>query len=102
VPPRTVAQFVPPGPVPDVVAVGVLDSYLVVADRASGLYVLERPSEGQPESLWSRIKGAAGFMSIPVLFGAVWALPRLAMGTSAATSRSRVPAGAPVGRRRVG
>jgi hypothetical protein len=86
----TVAQFVPPAA--DVVGVAVLARDLVVTDTNGGLYVLERPAEGHAESFWDKVKGAAGFMSIPVIFGAIWAVPRLAMGHSPASSRSRVPA----------
>jgi hypothetical protein len=94
--PGTVARFVPPDP--DVVGVGVLATSVVVTDSRSGLYVLDRPEEGRRESLWSKIKGAAGFMSIPLLLGAIWAVPRLAMGTAPSASRSRVPV--PAARRR--
>jgi hypothetical protein len=96
--PRTVAQFVPATPAPAVVGVAVLGPYLMVTDAGSGLYVLRRPDEGTRESLWSKIKGAAGFMSIPLLLGAVWAVPRLAMGAQPVTGRSPVPV--PAGRRR--
>ena len=60
--PRTVAQFVPIDP--DVTGVALLASYVVVVDRASGLYVLDRPEEGHPESFWTKVKNAQGPISI--------------------------------------
>ena len=56
--PRTVAQFVPVNP--DVIGVALLASYVVAVDRSSGLYVLDRPEEGHPESFWTKLKNAAG------------------------------------------
>ena len=56
--PRTVAQFVPVDP--DVIGVALLASYVVAVDRSSGLYVLDRPEEGHPESFWTKLKNTQG------------------------------------------
>ena len=93
--PHTVAQFVPPQA--DVVAVGVLPAQLVAVDRSSGLYVLERPDEGHRESLWSKIKSAAGFIGVPMVLAAAFVVPRLVSGAALATSGA--PSPVPVGPR---
>lgn len=96
--PATVAQFAPADA--DVVGIGVLGDHLLAVDRGSGLYVLDRPSEGQAESLFKKITYALRFMSIPLIAGAIWVVPRLAMGTSPVPGEARIPAGARVARRR--
>jgi hypothetical protein len=96
--PATVAQFTPAQS--DVVGVGVLGEHVLAVDRGSGLYVLDRPSEGQAESLFKKITYALRFMSIPLIAGAIWVVPRLAMGTSPVAEEGRIPAGARVARRR--
>jgi len=93
---RTVAQFVPEQP--DVVGVALLPQHVVVTDRASGLYVLDRPEEaGGRAGFWSQFLGFLPYLGGAMLMAAMLVVPRLAMGRSAARSGSRVPS--PVGRR---
>ena len=92
-PPRTVAQFAPAG-VPDVVGAALLPDDIVLIDRTSGLYVLDRPAEGGRESFWERAK----IMAAALVFAGVLSLvavPRLLMALSFARRRSRAPA--PIG-----
>lgn len=105
-PVAAVAQFIPasgPDPegvlpdVPDVVGVALLADFVVVVDRNTGLYVLDRPEEGQEESIWEKVKliaFIAGFMGILLLA----VIPRLVMMWSMSGGSARVPA--PVGARR--
>lgn len=86
--PRTVAQFVPPSG--DVVGVALLDEHVLVTDRSSGLYVLERLAEGRPESWLTQLKNAGVYLAFAGFMGAAITLPRLAMARAAARSRAGV------------
>jgi hypothetical protein len=96
--PHVVAQFIPPAA--DVVGIAIQPDHVLAVDRSSGLYLLERPDEGKPESLAQKIKNAAGFIIFPLGAALLITVPRLAMGRQGATSRSRAPVPARVPRRR--
>lgn len=99
--PTVVAQFVPGGGA-DFVGAGLLPADVIAVDRTHGLYVLERPEEGQPESFWSKLKNAAGYIGFAGGAAAIWLVPRLAMGRSPAGGRVPSPAPTPAGGRRPG
>ena len=89
---RTVAQFIPAQPA--VVGVGLLADHVVVVDRNSGLYVLERPDEaGGRSSFWSDLVGLLPYLGFAGILAAAFVVPRLAMGH--APGRSHVPSPAP-------
>ena len=85
--PHVVAQFIPPSA--DVVGVAIQPDHVLAVDRSAGLYVLERPDEGNRESLAQKVKNAAGFIIFPLGAALLVTVPRLAMGRQGATSRSR-------------
>lgn len=90
--PRTVAQFVPPGPA-DVVGVALLPAHVVVADATSGVYVLQRPEEGGGRAaFWSQLLSLLQFVGPAMLVAAAFAvLPRLTLGRAGAASRVTTP-----------
>jgi hypothetical protein len=91
--PKVVAQFIPPSG--DAAGVALLPDAVVVTEAGSGLYVLVRPDEGSPESLWQKLKNAAGFMIFPLGGALLVTVPRLVMGHQGARSRSPAPAPTP-------
>lgn len=94
--PRVVAQFIPPAG--DVVGVGLLPDHVVVTDRTSGLYVLERPEEaGDEPAFWSQFLGILPYLGFAGVLAASFLVPRLAMGRARAGSGagSPVPSGVP-------
>jgi hypothetical protein len=97
--PRAVAQFIPADA--DVVGVGLLPDHIVVTDRTSGLYVLERPDEaGREPSFWSEFTGLLPYIGGAGVMTAAFVVPRLAMGRSPLGSRARVPVPSRAPRRR--
>lgn len=95
----TVAQFVPERP--DVVAVALLEDQVVVVDRDSGLYVLERPDEGGARSsFWSELHGLLPYLGVAAFLAAVFVVPRLAMGHAPERSNAPSPSPARTPRRR--
>jgi len=95
---RTVAQFVPVQA--DVVGVGLLPEHVVITDRASGLYVLERPDEGGGRaSFWSQFLSFLPYLGLPIMASAMALVPRLVAATAAARSGVGMPSPAPAHRR---
>ncbi len=95
---RTVAQFVPIQA--DVVGVGLLPEHVVVTDRASGLYVLERPDEGGARAaFWSQFLSLLPYLGFAAIASALVLVPRLVAGRGAAPSPAGSPAPTPVRRR---
>ena len=90
--PRVVAQFIPAQPA--VEGVGLLPNHVLVVDRSSGLYVLERPDEaGAGSSFWSDLVGLLPYLGFAGLLVAALVIPQLAMGR--APGRSHVPSPVP-------
>lgn len=90
--PRAVAQFIPAQPA--VAGVALLANHVVVVDRNSGLYVLERPDEaGAGSSFWSDLVGLLPYLGFAGLLVAALVIPQLAMGR--APGRSHVPSPVP-------
>jgi hypothetical protein len=73
-----------------VVGVTLLDEHVLVTERSSGLYVLERLAEGRPESWLTQLKNAGVYLAFAGFMGAAITLPRLAMARAAARSRAGV------------
>lgn len=97
--PRVVAQFIPSAA--DVVGVALLPDYVVVTDRSSGLYVLERPEEaGDEASFWSQFLGILPYLGFAGVLAASFLVPRLAMGRAPAGSGAGSPVPSGVARRR--
>ncbi len=96
--PRAVAQFIPAAA--DVVGVGLLPDHVVVTDRTSGLYVLERPDEGGDESsFWSSFVGILPYLGFAGVLAATFLVPRLVAGRAAAGSGAGSPVPSRVPRR---
>jgi len=94
--PRTVAQFRPAQA--DVVGVGLLPEHVVVTDRASGLYVLERPDEGGARAaFWSQFLSVLPYLGFAIMASAAALVPRLV--TAWARSGAGAPTPAPERRR---
>ena len=93
-----VAQFVPDHG--DVVGVALLADHLLVSDRSSGLYVLERPDEaGARSSFWSQLAGLLPYLGAAGFLGAAFVVPRLAMGRAPQGTGAPSPTPAPSPRR---
>lgn len=94
---RTVAQFAPEQA--DVVGVALLPQHIVVTDRASGLYVLDRPEEaGGRAGFWGTFGSLLPYLGGAMVMAAAFVVPRLAMGRAPVGSGSPVPS--PARRRR--
>jgi hypothetical protein len=99
--PRTVAQFIPAAA--DVVGVALLAEHIVVTDRTSGLYVLQRPDEGGGRSsFWSDLVGVLPYLGFAGILAAAFVIPRLAMGRAPQGTSVPSPTPARVPRRRSG
>jgi hypothetical protein len=96
---RTVANFAPSPS--DVVGVDLLADHVVITDLTSGLYVLERPTEGGGRAgFWSQFLSFLPYMGFAVMAGAAALIPRLVGAAGAAGAGVPTPGAARVRRRR--